>query len=277
MKNLKLFSVGQFAKMHNINKRTLHYYDEIDLLKPAVVEENGYRYYSYYQSVELELILIMRRLGLSIDEILEYTKDRSVDKLIELFSGQVDLLNKTIIRLSNTKSYIEGKLEQLSTLQDIEEDKIEIIELEEEKLLVSEKYRDDSNEEYFRLMRSFNSIVKRESDIGSKFGNRISVENIYKNKLLSYDRFFMTAKASKTIIEQDNIWFDTKPAGKYIRVYTKGDWNKIIEIYKQIVEYCNKNNYELEGYGYEVGVNELNSFAVDDYITEITVKIKDKK
>ncbi len=275
MKNFKYFSTGEFAKLHNINKRTLHYYDEIDLIKPSIVGENGYRYYSYYQSVELELILVMRRLGLSIDEIKEYKQDRSTEKLQQLFIDQIKMLDKDITKLSNTKNYIEGKLDQLKFLNTIEDGKIEIVELEEEKLLVSEDFIDDSNEDYFRLMRSFNSKVKQEKDITSKFGCRISVDNIYNDKLLSYDRFFMSVLPTKNTIEQENISFDIKPKGKYIRVYTKGDWNRIMDIYHEILKYAKENNYVLEGYGYEVGVNELNCFTIDEYITEITVKIKE--
>ena len=47
----KLFTIGQFAALHGINKKTLMWYDEIGLFKPAFIhEENGYRLYSYYQS-----------------------------------------------------------------------------------------------------------------------------------------------------------------------------------------------------------------------------------
>ena len=275
MKKFKYFTTGEFARLHNINKRTLHYYDEIDLIKPSEVGENGYRYYSYYQSVELELILVMRRLGLSIDEIMEYKQDRSVDKLKDLFLEQIDLLDKNITKLTNTKSYIEGKLDQLDLLNKIEDGKIEIVELNEEKLLVSEDFKDDSNEEYFRLMRSFNTKVKREKGITGKFGCRISVENLYNDKLLSYDRFFMSVKKDKDTISADGVNFDVKPKGRYIRVYTKGNWYRIMDIYHEILKYAKQNKLELEGYGYEVGVNELNCFTIDEYITEITVKIKD--
>ena len=46
-----LFTIGQFAALHGINKKTLMWYDEIGLFRPASIdEENGYRYYNYYQS-----------------------------------------------------------------------------------------------------------------------------------------------------------------------------------------------------------------------------------
>ena len=48
----KLFTIGQFAALHGINKKTLMWYDEIGLFKPAFIhEENGYRLYSYYSGI----------------------------------------------------------------------------------------------------------------------------------------------------------------------------------------------------------------------------------
>ena len=45
MKSL-YFTAGQFARLHQLNKRTLHYYDDIGLFSPAYKGENGYRYYT---------------------------------------------------------------------------------------------------------------------------------------------------------------------------------------------------------------------------------------
>ena len=44
----RLYKIGMFANMNHVTIKTLRYYDEQGLLKPAHVEvENGYRYYSY--------------------------------------------------------------------------------------------------------------------------------------------------------------------------------------------------------------------------------------
>ena len=65
----KLFTIGQFASIHGVTKKTLMWYDKISLFKPAVVGENGYRYYTYFQSPTLETILMLRELNVSIPEI----------------------------------------------------------------------------------------------------------------------------------------------------------------------------------------------------------------
>ena len=49
----KLLTIGQFAALHEINKKTLMWYDETGLFRPAVVKENGYRYYTSHFPPEI--------------------------------------------------------------------------------------------------------------------------------------------------------------------------------------------------------------------------------
>lgn len=56
-KEMIKLTIAQFAKLHNVNKRTLHYYDHIGLFSPAYKGENGYRYYDYSQSIDFEFNL----------------------------------------------------------------------------------------------------------------------------------------------------------------------------------------------------------------------------
>ena len=55
-------SVKEVSQLSGVSVRTLHYYDEIDLLKPTVVAENGYRYYNCDAVVRLQEILHYREL-----------------------------------------------------------------------------------------------------------------------------------------------------------------------------------------------------------------------
>lgn len=94
----KLLTIGQFAAMHGINKKTLMWYDEIGLFKPTVINpENGYRCYNYHQSPILETILLLRELDVSINEIQDFMKNRSACSLHKASYGSMlsvtDLLN----------------------------------------------------------------------------------------------------------------------------------------------------------------------------------------
>ena len=63
------YTVKQVAAMSGVSVRTLHFYDEIDLLKPAQVGANGYRFYEEPQLLTLQQILFYRELGFELKQI----------------------------------------------------------------------------------------------------------------------------------------------------------------------------------------------------------------
>ena len=78
MKNL--FSIGELSKYQNISKQTLIFYDKIGLFCPAYVDpNNGYRYYSSSQIDYLDTILIMKKIGFSLNEIKEHMQHYNID------------------------------------------------------------------------------------------------------------------------------------------------------------------------------------------------------
>ncbi|MFR1516053.1 MAG: MerR family transcriptional regulator [Evtepia gabavorous] len=83
------FTIGQFAAIHGIHKKTLMWYDQVGLLSPAFVGENGYRYYSYRQSARLETILMLRALEVSIPEIKTFLSHRSAGELRRLLTEKI--------------------------------------------------------------------------------------------------------------------------------------------------------------------------------------------
>lgn len=65
----KYFTAGELAAIFNISKQSLLYYDKVNLLSPDFVSENGYRNYSIQQFLDLEIIVNLRALDISIANI----------------------------------------------------------------------------------------------------------------------------------------------------------------------------------------------------------------
>lgn len=63
------FTVKQLAKISGISVRTLHWYDQIGLLKPAFKGLNNYRYYEQAQLLRLQQILFFKELGFNLSDI----------------------------------------------------------------------------------------------------------------------------------------------------------------------------------------------------------------
>ena len=65
-----MFRIGEFSRIARVSARLLRYYDELGLLKPGVVDSaSGYRYYTSAQLQRLNRILVLRDLGLSLEQI----------------------------------------------------------------------------------------------------------------------------------------------------------------------------------------------------------------
>jgi DNA-binding transcriptional MerR regulator len=63
------YTVKQVAAMSGVSVRTLHFYDETGLLKPAYVGANGHRFYEEPQLLTLQQILFYRELGFELKQI----------------------------------------------------------------------------------------------------------------------------------------------------------------------------------------------------------------
>ena len=63
------YTVKQVAAMSGVSVRTLHFYDETGLLKPAYTKANGYRFYEEPQLLMLQQILFYRELGFELKRI----------------------------------------------------------------------------------------------------------------------------------------------------------------------------------------------------------------
>ena len=112
-----MYTVKQLSNLAGISARTLHYYDEIGLLKPSSVGENGYRYYGDEAVLRLQQILFYRELGFSLNEIKKVVgnPDFNVMKALQthkLALGQrVERLNRLISTVDNTINHFKGKKE----------------------------------------------------------------------------------------------------------------------------------------------------------------------
>src|SRR5436189_2842136 len=68
-KETMAYTVKRVARISGVSVRTLHFYDETGLLKPAHVGANGYRFYEEPQLLTLQQILFYRELGFELKAI----------------------------------------------------------------------------------------------------------------------------------------------------------------------------------------------------------------
>jgi DNA-binding transcriptional MerR regulator len=79
-----MLTVKKLSRLAGITPRTLHYYDEIGLLKPTRVGENGYRYYGEDALLRLQQILLYRQMDMPLASIQKIMGRRDFDVLSAL-------------------------------------------------------------------------------------------------------------------------------------------------------------------------------------------------
>ena len=104
------FSTGEFAKLCNVNKKTLFHYDEIGLFKPEIVKENGYRYYSIYQLEIFDMIYTLRDLGVPLKEIKSFMDKRNPNSVVELFEYKTNEIENEIKLLRRKQEIMSNKM-----------------------------------------------------------------------------------------------------------------------------------------------------------------------
>ena len=100
--------IKEFAKMSGVSVRTLHYYDEIGLLKAAFVDkETGYRYYDEQSLLCMQQILFYRELDFPLKEIGEilsspdYNKEEALLQQKKLLMLKKDRLERLILSIDS--------------------------------------------------------------------------------------------------------------------------------------------------------------------------------
>ena len=102
---------GELAKMFNLNKQTLFYYDKEGLLIPEYRDDKtGYRKYRFEQIYKLALICYLRKIGFSIDQIREYIQDRNVTMRICELKRRSQELRKAYEYILNIDAVIQRKI-----------------------------------------------------------------------------------------------------------------------------------------------------------------------
>ena len=108
------YTVKKLAAISGVSVRTLHFYDEVGLLKPAYLGVNGYRFYEEAQLLTLQQILFYRELGFELKQIKLILGRSDFDKVAALESHRKVLrknltrTRKLIVTIDKTIEYLKG-------------------------------------------------------------------------------------------------------------------------------------------------------------------------
>ena len=160
MKKINGYLVREFAKLTRVTVRTLHYYDQIGLLRPSFERPNGYRVYTDVDLLKLQQIVTLKFMGFSLDEIKRLLDSKGYQAVRSL-KVQAEAVRDEIARLREASRAIDQVLARLERDGRIHKEKlIKIMEV----IQMGEDVKKGWQEKFFT-----EAEMKEFAEIGKKY------------------------------------------------------------------------------------------------------------
>ncbi|NEU04473.1 MerR family transcriptional regulator [Clostridium senegalense] len=267
----KYFTVSEFAKLCGVQRKTLIFYDKIGIFSPEYRDENNYRLYSLSQYDTFTILLELRELDVSLDEIKKYLYNRTPQEYIRLLK---DEKSKATLKIKKLEKMIYNLTNKIGVAQkgmkEFENNKVYIKKCEEEYLILSDLSSSSQNE----IMMDVINFVKYcdENNIydGYPIGAIVRKSDVENKKFNTLSKLFI--KLDNKI---NNNKLFIKPSVKYVCINHKGDYESTYKSYEKILKFVKENNYKIIGDSYENTL--LDFFALKnekEYLTEIMIRVE---
>lgn len=264
------YSIGEISKLYNVSVDILRHYDKIDLLKPVLKKENGYRYYSREQIWILNNIRSLRKLGLSLEKIKIFLKERNLETTKNIIDFQLNSVNKEIESLLKLKSELLSKKEKLKYFQD------EII----------------FNKPILKYIPKRNIIklkgkIKNEEDIDYAI-KRLTAKTFFENNFIFADsergvtlnkKDFLNGNYniySETFIVDNEKKFsnDILKEGLFLTLFFKGNYSESYKYYNLLKKFIKLEDLEVVGDIYEFFHIDIHATSTsEEYISEVQIPV----
>ena len=162
--------IKEFAEFTCVSVRTLHYYDEIGLLKPAFVDRStGYRFYDEKSLLRMQEILFYRELDFSLKNIEEILSSPNYDKNKAL-KEQKHLLTLKKERLERLISAIDGAVKGENVMKAFDNSEFEKHKAEaKEKWGKTDAYKEHAERTKNYSMQKWNDLAEGMDHIMAEF------------------------------------------------------------------------------------------------------------
>ncbi|MBU5668841.1 MerR family transcriptional regulator [Peptoniphilus sp. MSJ-1] len=274
----RLYSIGEIAEKTGVTTRTLRYYEKLELIKPDLIKENGYRFYSEKTASIIPVIKYLQFIDFNLKEIKDFLQNDDYYSKLRSFKNAIIRTKKQIEELQYRVMVIEDwhKLIDEGVFINLLKCEIPITVKYHEKLPVI-KYPMEFDFDYKNLILNvdFANYVKQNyttiTDSVMVFfpstEKRLEDEENNRNTPI-----VSIQKTVKKIEEKENS--SNIEEGYYLSTYHLGPHKTIKESYKRAFDYAKEK-------GYELFPGSIERFVLDywtttnekEFVTEILILI----
>ena len=267
----QFLKISDFAKLCNVTKDTLFHYERIGLLRPEIVMENGYRFYSVKQFFTFDIIAILKETGMSLLDIKGYIENLDTDNFISLLTEKYRVLEEEHNKIKHMKNVLMNTINL--TTRAMREICVEpVVEYQEEQYLLVIDFEQGDSEKV--RMGKINKHYRHCLDKGLSetltsgfINNRSSIEN---RRFFDADSYFCEiSHKSKSDM------FFIKPKGRYALLDHQGYYDTIANTFNKLLAYIEMENLTVIGNAY---IFEILSFVSakdpEKYILKIAIEVQ---
>ena len=109
------YTIGEIGKLFHIGPDSLRYYEKLGILSPRR-GDNGYRLYTADDIWRLNIIRDLRELGMSMEAIGDYIKNRSLSSTVRLLEDEIALVQERLKTLALLQDNLRQRLDRKSVV-----------------------------------------------------------------------------------------------------------------------------------------------------------------
>jgi DNA-binding transcriptional MerR regulator len=246
------YKISEIAKIFNISRRTLIYYDEIGLFKPYCIdEENGYRYYSGHQIYVLRFIIALKNSGFSLNEIKKYTTCKNINESQIFLDSKIRIMEEKIKDLKKSIEIVRIKydeLEKAKSSKGLKPSVVTDINLRMIVLPVKKPYK------YMQVEKAYKELSKIEKTIKLIEIKHVAVVGIENLKIL--DVYLLKLVGSIVPDGTKHHMAISVKEKKCATITHKDSFENLKYSYKKLMDFIEENSYKITGDAIEVSSEE---------------------
>ncbi len=272
IKEALMYTIGMFSKMNRITTKTLRYYDDLSLLKPAYVDEmTGYRYYSSEQLLRLNQIIALKQIGVKLSDIGQMLDHpEGVTVFLELRERELtEHIREEKRKLKGVQNYmkrLKGELNMKYT---------PVIRSLPEVIVASMQFIAPSTDYYFDIIPKMGKEMGRQ---GAVCAEPEYCFNIYHDG--EYKDTDIDVEVCESVVDfcQDSDMVKYKKiqgVEEALCILHKGAYTTLPDAYNFAMEWIKDNGYDVVGLSREKFIDGIwNKDSDEEWLTELQIPIK---
>ena len=267
--------ISEFARVTGITRRNLLFYDKIELLSPAMIDDNNkYRYYTYHQIDTANVITVLREIGMPLKEIKEYLYGRSPEKLIQMLDTQKVIVQRKIRTLAQISDMLNTRIDltEKGLRAEVDVNIIILKECESTPILLGPELPIDSHilEGWYYLINFYEFCKENDVIRGLPTGTIISHTDLLQKKTTHPSRYYYRPINGRSYPTNAQ-----KPKGLYVIGQEHTEYAKTHDLYPRLFSYIKEAGLTIIGNAYEEYVlDEISTANPEQYLFQVAIQVQ---